>query len=56
MGQCKKDHLQLHLWLEFQGTICDITAGQFEDAPKNVIISNQSSWHSASILRRNHFP
>ena len=56
MGQCKKDHLQLHLWLEFQGTICDITAGQFEDAPKNVIISNQSSWHSRFHIVEKTFP
>jgi hypothetical protein len=40
---------------KFQGTICDITAGRFEDTPKNVIISSQSSWHSLPYAEKS-FP
>lgn len=44
-GQCKSNNYQLHLWLEVRGVICDLTAGQFDDAPVKVIVTEQSVWH-----------
>lgn len=53
-GQCKINHHQSHLWLEVTGYVCDITAGQFEDAPERIIVAKKSSWHNRfQILGKN---
>ena len=39
-----------HLWLVVNGVIVDITLGQFSDAPKNEVISMQSTWHKSFDL------
>ena len=53
-GQCKKAHHQLHLWLEVKEYVCDMTAGQFHDAPERIIIAKRSFWHNQfQILGKN---
>jgi hypothetical protein len=34
-----------HVWLHHRGAIIDITAGQFEDAPRTAVVASSSPWH-----------
>ena len=45
-GQSISDVHQLHLWLKVNGVIVDITAGQFNEAEKSIIIDKHGSWHN----------
>ncbi|ENW05311.1 hypothetical protein [Acinetobacter beijerinckii] len=45
-GQSISDVHQLHLWLKVNGIIVDITAGQFNEAEKSIIIDKYGSWHN----------
>lgn len=45
-GQSIADVYQLHLWLKVNGVIVDITAGQFNEAEKSIIIDEHGSWHN----------
>lgn len=45
-GQSVADVCQLHLWLKINGVIVDITAGQFNEAEKSIIIDEHGSWHN----------
>ena len=45
-GQSILDVDQLHLWRKVNGVIVDITAGQFNEAEKPIIIDEYSSWHN----------
>ena len=45
-GQSIADVCQLHLWLKVNGVIVDITAGQFNEAEKSIIIDEHGSWHN----------
>lgn len=45
-GQSISDVNQLHLWLKVNGIIVDITAGQFIEAEKSIIIDGYGSWHN----------
>ncbi|UJA00539.1 hypothetical protein [Acinetobacter johnsonii] len=44
--QSVADVCQLHLWLKVNGVIVDITAGQFNEAEKSIIIDEHGSWHN----------
>jgi len=44
-GSADNGTLRQHAWLEQDGLIVDITADQFQDAPKAVIVSANSDWH-----------
>ena len=48
-GQSTSDIYQLHLWLKVNGVIVDITAGQFNEAEKSIIIDEHGSWHNKSF-------
>ena len=45
-GQSISDVHELHLWLKVNGVIVDITAGQFNEAEKSIIIDKHGSWHN----------
>lgn len=45
-GQSILDVDQLHLWLKVNGIIVDITAGQFNEAEKPIIIDEHGCWHN----------
>ena len=45
-GQSISNVDQLHLWLKVNGVIVDITAGQFIEAEKSIIIDEHGSWHN----------
>ena len=45
-GQSIADVYQLHLWLKVNGVIVDITAGQFNEVEKSIIIDEHGSWHN----------
>lgn len=45
-GQSISDAYQIHLWLKINGVIVDITAGQFNEAEKPIIIDEHGSWHN----------
>ena len=45
-GQSTSDIYQLHLWLKVNGVIVDITAGQFNEVEKSIIIDEHGSWHN----------
>ena len=48
-GQSIADVYQLHLWLKVNGVIVDITAGQFNEAEKSIIIDKHGSWHNENF-------
>lgn len=43
-----------HAWLEVNGTIVDLTADQFLDAPGPVVVSSQSEWHLRFNARKRY--
>lgn len=45
-GLSISDVHQLHLWLKVNGVIVDITAGQFNEVEKSIIIDEHGSWHN----------
>jgi hypothetical protein len=45
-SQSISDAYQIHLWLKINGVIVDITAGQFNEAEKAIIIDEHGSWHN----------
>ena len=45
-GQSISDAYQLHLWLKVNSVVVDITAGQFNEAEKSIIIDKYGSWHN----------
>ena len=48
-GQSTSDIYQLHLWLKVNGVIVDITAGQFNEVEKSIIIDEHGYWHNKSF-------
>lgn len=44
-GQFRLNKDQFHLWLNVKGIVVDITAGQFEEAPTQIIIDDSLDWH-----------
>ena len=42
----ERDDGQRHAWIECDGLIIDLIAGQFPDAPERVMITRESSWHA----------
>jgi hypothetical protein len=43
-----------HAWIECDGLIIDLAAGQFPDAPERVMITRDSSWHAQFKEQRRH--
>ena len=50
-GQSTSDIYQLHLWLKVNGVIVDITAGQFNEVEKSIIIDEHGYWHNKSFYK-----
>jgi hypothetical protein len=50
----ERDDGQTHAWIECDGLIIDLAAGQFPDAPERVIITRDRSWHAQFKEQRRH--
>jgi hypothetical protein len=50
----ERDDGRTHAWIESDGLIIDISAGQFSDAPAQVIITRDSSWHAQFKEQKRH--
>lgn len=55
-GQSISDVLQLHLWLKVNGVIVDITAGQFNEAEKLIIIDEHGYWYNKFFYQLDAYP
>lgn len=55
-GNMEDNSWSSHAWLQAGEMVIDITAGQFEDAPEQVIVALPSSWHQQfEVVQREQY-